>query len=177
MPVGCPEARFPIAVSIMGHPLDSGEAKLGGVVECVQKAIAVVDFIEVNESCPNVAHGVGGDDELTQRLKAVMAVRDEHKKTTGRHVPILVKLGDLGHPEHTVVFMDNLGVDGIVALNTQKDYSFYHEKLSEVDQRVLEYYTTTYGGGLSGAAISAKTQKQIQAASDFIGRHQNIKLR
>ena len=47
----------------MGHPAQHGERKLQGVLDCVRKACgggggkpAPVDFIEINESCPNVAH-------------------------------------------------------------------------------------------------------------------------
>ena len=52
---------FPIGVSIMGHPRHGSEPskKLDGVVECVRKALPLADFIEINESCPNVAHGGG----------------------------------------------------------------------------------------------------------------------
>lgn len=41
----------------MGHPAKHGAEKLEGVLECVRKACDVVDFIELNESCPNVNHG------------------------------------------------------------------------------------------------------------------------
>eukprot|EP01052_Picozoa_sp_SAG31_P080045 SAG31_NODE_39791_length_285_cov_1.107527_1_plen_37_part_10 len=37
-------------------------------------------------------------------------------------MPVLVKLGDLGDPHATVKQFAEAGVDGIVILNTQKDY-------------------------------------------------------
>lgn len=94
---------FPIGVSIMGHPRHGSEPskKLDGVVECVRKALPLADFIEINESCPNVAHGGGskaGNAELGARLGAVVKARDAELKRTGRRVPLLVKLGDLGAP-------------------------------------------------------------------------------
>merc|ERR1719491_2802992 len=42
--------RFPVGVSIMGHPKQEGQQKLEGVLECVRKVIPVADFIEINES-------------------------------------------------------------------------------------------------------------------------------
>ena len=73
---------FPIGVSIMGHPNHSSDEtkKLDGVVYCVKKALPQADFIEINESCPNVHHGSeggggSGDKELAKRLTAVVAAR------------------------------------------------------------------------------------------------------
>jgi hypothetical protein len=62
---------FPIGLSVMGHPAKHGDEKLQGVLECVRKACAVVDFIELNESCPNVDHGKPSVAELEERLAAV----------------------------------------------------------------------------------------------------------
>ena len=80
------------------------------MVECVRASLAVADFIEINESCPNVHHGGGGGGgdataELRARLRDVVAVRDEAAKGGGRRVPILVKLGDLGDARATVKFL------------------------------------------------------------------------
>ena len=73
----------------------------------MRRSLPLADFIEINESCPNVHHGGGkgastGNDELAARLKAVVAVRDVAAKVDGRRVPILVKLGDLGDAKATV---------------------------------------------------------------------------
>ena len=65
---------FPIGVSIMGHPAQSGQEKLDGVLECVRQAVREADFIEINESCPNVAHGHGDSSELEARLAAVVGL-------------------------------------------------------------------------------------------------------
>jgi len=177
IPLGGGKARFPIGVSIMGHPLDQGEAKLAGVVDCVRKALPVADFIEINESCPNVKHHKGGDAELTARVKAVMKMRDAELKATGRKVPILVKLGDFGNVEHTVRLMEKLGVDGLIGLNTQKDYDDYRPQLSDTDSKIFEYYTGKHGGGMSGPLIQNKAEKQINAAADFIKNNPKIKLK
>ena len=166
---------FPIGVSIMGHPKHANDAtqKLAGIVYCVEKALPVSDFIEINESCPNVHHGSGGggasDAELAARLKAVVKARDAEAKASGRRVPILVKLGDVGDAKKTVRFLSKLGVDGLVALNTQKDYAAF--KLPERDQALLSHYTAKYGGGLSGPPMLERSTKRAaeaqQAAADL----------
>ena len=66
---------------------------------------------------------------------AVVAARDAAVKETGRRVPILVKMGDLGDAKRTVQFLSRLGVDGVVALNTQKDYASF--KLPPADEALL----------------------------------------
>ena len=126
---------FPIGVSIMGHPAHGADAgkKLQGVLDCVRKSLPLADFIEINESCPNVDHGSGGggggcdhggdddgahgqDEELAARLRAIVGVRDAAAAGDGRRVPLLVKLGDLGASAGaTVRFLASLGVDGLVA--------------------------------------------------------------
>ena len=164
---------FPIGVSIMGHPNHSSDEtkKLDGVVYCVKKALPQADFIEINESCPNVHHGSGGgggsgDKELAKRLTAVVAARDAAVKETGRRVPILVKMGDLGDAKRTVQFLSRLGVDGVVALNTQKDYASF--KLPPADEALLTHYTSKYGGGLSGPPILERSTKQAAAAQKAV---------
>ena len=85
-------------MTAVGHPAQTGQEKLDGVLECVKQACAVggADFIEINESCPNVAHGGHGDSsELEARLTAVLKTRDT-AAGTGKKVPVLVKLGTLG---------------------------------------------------------------------------------
>ena len=73
----------------------------------MRRSLPLADFIEINESCPNVHHGGGkgaatANDELAARTKAVVAVRDAAAKKDGRRVPILVKMGDLGDAKATV---------------------------------------------------------------------------
>jgi len=152
---------FPIGVSIMGHPAQDGEQKLAGVVECVKKAIPVADFIEINESCPNVKHGCKDMDGLTERLKAVTQARNELISSCGRRVPILVKLGTVGDAAATVALLAKCGVDGIVAVNTQRDYGAFSMPAS--DRSLLEHYTEHYAGGLSGTPIKEFAARQVEA--------------
>ena len=166
-PAGDGGASFPVGVSIMGHPAHSDPAdKLEGVLRCVRLCLPLADFIEINESCPNVHHGGGhGGDataELRKRLEAIVAERDAAARGGGRRVPLLVKLGDLGEAEGTVRFLSRLGIDGVVALNTQKDYASF--ELPPADRALLDSYTARYGGGLSGPPILDRSSAQAAAA-------------
>jgi len=130
-------------------------------LECVRKTIPVADFIEINESCPNVKHGGGDSIELAARVSAVTKVRDEMKSSAGRRVPIFVKLGNVGDAEATVKLLAKHGVDGIVTVNTQRDYNSFD--LPKEDRRLLEHYTSLYGGGLSGPPIRERSMEQAAA--------------
>ena len=70
-------------------------------------------------------------------------------------------MGDLGDAKRTVQFLSRLGVDGVVALNTQKDYASF--KLPPADEALLTHYTSKYGGGLSGPPILEHSTKQAAA--------------
>ena len=153
-----PYTDFPIGLSIMGHPLQEGQEKLDGILECVAKAVGKVEFIEINESCPNVAHKA--DDGLADRLKAIAAI----KKDT----PIFVKLGALGDAVQTVKLVDAANMDGLILLNTQKDYDYYRPKLNCKDHKLFDYYTKNYQGGLSGEIIKETSFDSIKAASEAI---------
>lgn len=158
---------FPVGVSIMGHPLQEGQEKLDGILECVEKALPHAGFIEINESCPNVAHKV--DDSLGERLKSIVALRSD--KT-----PIFVKLGDLGNVEATVKAVAETGVDGLIALNTQKDYDYYSKKLDPSDKKIFDFYTKNYQGGLSGEIIRETSFDQVAKAHEVIQK-ENLDLK
>ncbi len=155
---------FPIGVSIMGHPLHKdSERKLKGISECVDKALEVADFIEINESCPNTEHN---DDQssMLARVTEVIELRDSKE----RYVPVLVKLGDLGDAEFTIKFLSKLKVDGIVIVNTQKNYSTLLPRVSKRDQKLYDYYTENYQGGVSGAVIKDFSFEQAKKAASVI---------
>jgi dihydroorotate dehydrogenase len=158
-----PDKDFPVGLSIMGHPLQEGNEKLDGILECVSKAIGIVDFIEINESCPNVQHKA--DDGLEKRLNAVSAIKKE--------TPIFVKLGDLGDAVKTVNLMDSANIDGLVLLNTQKNYAKYRPQLDEQDHKIFDFYTDRFQGGLSGEIIRDTSFESVKEAHDAISKNKS----
>ena len=70
------------------------------------------------------------------------------------------------HAAPQVRFLAKLGVDGVVALNTQKDYANF--ELPPADRALLEHYTQKYGGGLSGPPILARSTLQAAAAQTAV---------
>jgi len=155
---------FPIGVSIMGHPAQDGQKKLDGILRCVEKSLEVADFIEINESCPNVKHQSG--DGLATRLEAVARVKKGCPK------PILVKLGSMADADITVQMIAASGLDGLILVNTQRDYAALEAKLDPRDLKLFRWYTSQRQGGLSGAAIrdiSFEAISRARAAADKLG--------
>lgn len=160
---------FPIGASIMGHPKQAGKEKLEGTVECLRRILPYVDFVEVNESCPNVQHDEG-KDTLEYRLGKLVSARDAYRSETGRRVPLLIKLGSFGDTEHTVQFMASMEVDGLVGVNTQKNYEDLRKRVSERDRRIFEHYTGKHKGGVSGEPIRDFAYEQIRTTAEEIRR-------
>jgi dihydroorotate dehydrogenase len=157
---------FPIGLSIMGHPLHSGQQQLDGILKCVSAARGVVDFIEVNESCPNCGHD---DNGMETRVAAVMRERGD--------LPVLVKLAEFGDVVETVRLFTELEVDGLVGVNTQKRYAEFADGLAGPDQGLLDYYTDAHSGGLSGPAIAGFAfDQQIAAAQAIRQSGSSLKL-
>eukprot|EP01062_Namystynia_karyoxenos_P073771 TRINITY_DN70594_c0_g1_i1.p1 TRINITY_DN70594_c0_g1~~TRINITY_DN70594_c0_g1_i1.p1 ORF type:complete len:496 (+),score=151.41 TRINITY_DN70594_c0_g1_i1:77-1489(+) len=159
-----PKARdFPIGLSIMGHPADGGMLKLQGVVECVRKACAVADFIEVNESCPNVQWTPEDRQQLQSRLRDIAGVRDEACKG-GKHVPMLVKFGSLPDPAKIISTLVALKIEGLALVNTQTDYPTWEVQLPSADRRIFRWYVAKHRGGFSGPPILSRSLEQVRAA-------------
>eukprot|EP00937_MAST-01D_sp_MAST-1D-sp2_P007807 g7807.t1 len=185
-------AAFPIGVSVMGHPGEQDAARQhAGVLECVRKALPVADFIEVNESCPNVAHAHNDEREdthrvgaeagvaaaarpltLARRLADIVVMRDQWAAESGRRVPLLIKLGATGDAETTVSLLRRVGADGVILLNTQKDYDAFDGSLAPSDVRLLRHYTERFAGGLSGRPVlprSTASAAEVCAAARRAG--------
>lgn len=160
---------FPIGASIMGHPKQEGEEKLEGMVECLKRLLPYVDFVEINESCPNVHHSDDGDT-LEYRMGKLVSTRDAYQSESGRKVTLLVKLGSFGDPEHTVRFMTGMNVDGLVGLNTQKNYEELRKRVSEKDHRLFDHYIRIHKGGVSGEPIRDFSYEQVRATAEEIRR-------
>ena len=99
------------------------------------------------------------------------------KAVTGlkKQTPIFVKLGSLGNAENNVALMDDCHVDGLVLLNTQKDYDLLRPKLAKGDRKVFDYYTETFQGGISGELIRDLSFDSVKKASAAIKKN-NSKL-
>ena len=151
--------NFPIGLSLMGHPLDDEEEKINGIIGCIKKAQGVVDFIELNESCPNVEHN-STLEQLTERVKRVQ------EQSMG--LPLFIKFDFLDINNGTLEMLAELSVMGLSICNTQKNYDFFRQKLSPKDYKIFDFYTQNFSGGISGEVIRQYSFEHVQKTASYL---------
>ncbi|MDA3844334.1 MAG: hypothetical protein PF588_08220 [Candidatus Kapabacteria bacterium] len=171
------QAGCPIGVSIGSSPEDTGLTALNGVLDgfrLYDKAGA--DFIELNESCPNVVHehdnnSEGGlDSMLVERLEFIsenfLSIRD-------RNLPVILKISTDTEKELIPLLINKLSeleFDGINIGNTSTDYESARTMIAPNEMKTFDYFTKTFGGGLSGRPLKKKSLELSALASEYISQ-------
>jgi len=129
--------------------------------ELIDVFAPLADYLAVNISSPNTP-GLRRLQErafLDDLLRAVAARRDEVADRIGRRVPVLVKLApDLDDDQLTtaVDVIGASGLDGIIATNTT------------VERPAIDHPAAAEEGGLSGAALTARSTEVIARIADQV---------
>ncbi len=152
---GCP---IGISISLQPDmPADKAIIELIEVFKLIEQS--QVDFIELNESCPNVEHSHSNeqienlDKGLVQRLELIS---NKFLKKRHRTLPVIVKFSndtEVAQVNQLVELLINLKFDGINFGNTSTKYSEIYNKLSRNDIRNFENFTQNFGGGVSGSVL------------------------
>lgn len=152
--VGCP-----IGASVSAEPGLDADVAVAELIEGMQQYVdAGVDYIELNESCPNVpghAHREALDADLLRRLDMI-ASRVLAQRT--RLLPVVVKFSNDTSVEQlpsVVQALHERGFNGIIVGNTSTRYKEHVELIDPRDRALYEHFTSTYGGGISGAPLRA----------------------
>lgn len=164
----------PLGASVSSEPgLDAAQA-LPELIDGMHRYEgAGVDYLELNESCPNVpGHAAASqlDDALLRRLDAVA---NGYLVKRSRRLPVVVKLStdtDLDQIPQLVRELVDRGFDGIILGNTSTKYAVHRENIDERDRLLFDYFTTTYGGGLSGAVLRASSLETCKRAMEAVRR-------
>ncbi|MCK5742064.1 MAG: hypothetical protein KAH48_07595, partial [Chlorobi bacterium] len=171
------QAGCPIGVSIGSSPEDTGMKALEGVLDgfrLYDKAGA--DFIELNESCPNVVHEHDEKDEdgldsmLIERLEYIS---EKFLSKRGRNLPVILKISTDTEKELIPLLIDKLselGFDGINIGNTSTDYEYARTMIAPNEMKTFDYFTKTFGGGLSGRPLKNKSLDLSTIACDYISQ-------
>ncbi len=158
----------PVGVSTMGSPDFQGDAKL----EAILKGLllfrkARVDFIELNESCPNTAHGKPQDDDLKRRLEYL----SDHFIKGEPRIPIIVKFSNdtpLEQVPDLLAMLIDLGFDGVNFGNTSVNYAKHRDSILPPERRCYDHFTSTFGGGVSGRALKNDSLRLVRVASNYL---------
>lgn len=135
---------------------------------------ANVDFIELNESCPNVIdsnhqiNNIDLDKDLVKRLE-YLSINFLSKRN--RNLPVILKLSNDTNPDLIPTMIDimiDLGFDGLNLGNTSTDYKNLELQIDKKDKKVFQYFTSNFGGGVSGRIIKGKSLHLIRTASSHL---------
>jgi len=164
----------PIGASIAADPMSSGEELLSCLLDGLQLyEKAGVDFIEINESCPNVpSHSAiissGLDIDLVNRLEYVSK---NFISKRNRNIPLIVKFSVDTAPSNIASIIDillDLGYDGINLGNTSTSYETIRQEVSHTEIKLFDHFTSTFGGGVSGSALKDTSLHLCKLAAEYL---------
>jgi dihydroorotate dehydrogenase len=132
-------------------------------VACMRKVYPHADYIAVNVSSPNTARlrELQGREGLDRIIGALQAAREDLCRSTGKRVPLLVKVApdlDTDQISSIAASLRSMQVDGVIATNTSTDL---HAYASQLPPNQL--------GGLSGAPLHAQSISVIARLRDALG--------
>lgn len=163
-PVGASLASLPGCSS---SPSDA--ERTSALVEGLERYTdAGVDFLEINESCPNTEAGAASVasewEELRQRLEALAeGFFARHRERP----PVVVKFSLDTTEEQAAELVDllvELGFDGIDLGNTSTAYATRREAIDPRERRLFDHFTGRYGGGVSGRPVKGASLALARAA-------------
>lgn len=159
----------PVGASVSAPPELEGEERLKALVEGLKAyEEAGVDFLEVNESCPNVGPATGGG--LARRLEVL---RREFLEPRSRSLPVLVKFSCDTRPEQVpelVALLLDQGFDGVDFGNTSKDYGRWRPALDPRERCLYDDFSKRFGGGVSGRPLKEVSLQLAGAAAEEAAR-------
>jgi dihydroorotate dehydrogenase len=164
---------FPIGASVAATPGLEEEAALAELVEGMELySRAGVDFLEINESCPNTPEGrpcsALGGTALAHRLETLA---ERFLRPRRRSLPVLVKLSCDTAPEQVPELLELLlktGFDGVNFGNTSADYDALWSAVAPAERRLYEFFTRRFGGGVSGRPLRRRSLELVRRAAVYL---------
>jgi len=165
---------FPLGASIAASAGQTENQILDGIIEGLNLySQAGVDFIELNESCPNITgHSKVINDLLSPDLTArLVYISEKFLKKRNRNIPVILKLSNDTATASIPPLLDliiQLGFDGVNFGNTSTQYDYYRKLISQSDLVNYDYFTSEFGGGLSGKILKESSLSLAKSAIDYI---------
>ncbi len=147
----------------------AGEDNLEQLVAGLERyQAAAVDFLEINDSCPNTAEDPGGFEQMRGRLSYLAEHFLAHRQ---RDLPVVVKLScdtAIADVSQVVTTLVELGFDGVNFGNTSTDYSRHRDRLARSEVGLYDRFTSTFGGGVSGRPLKEDSLRLVEAAAEVL---------
>lgn len=136
-----------------------------------------IDFIELNESCPNVDHGNKYSQLDAYFIHRLEYISENFLKKRTKNLPVILKLSTDFQEEFVPNLLDiitELGFDGVNFGNTSTDYNKIRSFILESEQRTFDFFTKNFGGGISGLPLKSKSFTLTKSAMEYL-RTKSIK--
>lgn len=163
--------NFPIGVSIAsdGEELQSMEVLIQ-TFKLFERS--QVDYIELNESCPNVEHEGRQlntlDNNFIGRLEFIS---DNFLKKRSRNLPVIVKLSNdfpLANIPRLLDLLLDLEFDGVNFGNTSTDYESTRHMIVDSELKSYNFFVDSFGGGIAGNPLKSKSLSLTKESSDYL---------
>lgn len=149
-------ADCPIGWSVMRSP-DYSEAE--GLAHLINSLWLYhdnlqIDFLELNESCPNIKAGGGS---IIPRIEQISTL---FLKKRQRKLPVILKISNDIDENALIEIIHNainLGFDGINLGNTSTNYTELRNTIAPDECQLFDHFTQNFGGGLSGKILRNKS--------------------
>jgi dihydroorotate dehydrogenase len=131
-----------------------------------------IDFIEINESCPNVQHSGRDYSSLDEKFVARMEyIAKNFLRERKRNLPVIVKLSN----DFAIEFVPNLidlllelGYDGLNFGNTSTNYKEISDLINPAEKNAYDFFVSNFGGGVSGIPLKHRSYALTEAAGKYL---------
>ncbi len=162
---------FPLGISVALDPELNPSEALQLLLEGLRLySDAGADFIEINESCPNIPHDPSWH-ALQHRLRWIA---DHFLVHRSRPLPVLVKVSVDTPAESLLRLLElllELGYDGMTIGNTSTAYEALMPAFASSELRHYAAFWRRLGGGVSGAPLAKRRQQLLQLAAQWLAQH------
>lgn len=162
----------PIGASIASDTDVDFQNQMKGILFGLQQYDkAGVDFIELNESCPNVSTHKSGNSIDQKLLDRLDVISTNFLKKRKRNLPVILKISVDTNADDIPNLIDiliDMEFDGINLGNTSTDYEKIYENINSKEKKLFNYFTSEYGGGVSGKPLKQKSLNLASKAADHL---------
>lgn len=165
----------PIGISISLQPDSKKEQAIEEILNVFnQIEKSQVDFVELNESCPNVEHHSSADkigsldNYLVERLEKIS---NNYLRKRKRLLPVFVKFSNDTQTNQVSELVDlllQLNFNGINFGNTSTNYHELRNFINVADVHNFDYFINNFGGGVSGDVLKNKSLELSSYAAKLI---------
>lgn len=178
---GCPVG---VSLAFDPDPAQTDEEKLDGLITGLELyADARVDFVEINESCPNTEESATGRaerDDLAHLENRLTQIRDRFLEGRGASTPTILKLSTdaaVADVPRLADLASRLGFAGLNFGNTSTAYAAIREQIHPAERRLYDRFVDGgeegrgFGGGVSGRPLRPRSLRLVATAAQHLREH------